>query len=188
MEEHRRLQAAALREEGDAQRAALAGEEAATRFAAAASLYRRSWEAAPPEAWGRLVGHLKTAILADGADEAARFVARRVSASPASPVAAYALALALLVLEQDGAVGTTVTVMRTGGGGFTPAAEALEGLARRDAPGYERALRAILSDFEGREHFVAKVPFADTVAVLEALAEPRGLAVRPASPLLPPPT
>jgi hypothetical protein len=185
VEEHRRRQVEALEIEGEAQRALMAGEDARARFARAAAGYRASWDAAPPDAWGRLVGYVKAAILAEDADEAAGFALRAVGAEPSSPTAAYALALALLATEQDAAVPGAAAVMRPGGGGFGAAADALEALARRDARAYETALRAIVADFEGREHFVAKVPVADTAVVLERLAAPRGMAVEPASPLMP---
>jgi hypothetical protein len=43
----------------------------------------------------------------------------------------------------------------------------------------------VLASFVDRDEYLEGVPVADTVLVLEALAEPRGLAVRPRSPLLP---
>ena len=43
----------------------------------------------------------------------------------------------------------------------------------------------MLADFESRSDFLEDLPVADTVLVLEALAERRGLAVRPRSALLP---
>ena len=43
----------------------------------------------------------------------------------------------------------------------------------------------MLESFEAREVYLEDIPVADTVIVLEALAERRGMAVRPASGLLP---
>jgi hypothetical protein len=44
----------------------------------------------------------------------------------------------------------------------------------------------VLRSFETRTEFLEDVPLADTVLVLQALAEPRGLAAKlPASPRLP---
>ena len=59
--------AAAIGRDGDAQRALLAGDVNVARaaFAEAAELYRRSWEAAQPASYGRLVGMLKSAVLCD---------------------------------------------------------------------------------------------------------------------------
>src|SRR4051794_10124574 len=182
VDEHRALQVEALNAEGEAQRALMSGEDARAEFTRAAGLYRASWDAAPPDAWGRLVGYVKAAVLANDAGEAARFTLTTVGAEPTSPTAASAAALALLVTEQDGSVPAAAALMRTGGGGFVAAADAVEGLARRDDDAYETALQAIVTDFEGRERFVAKVPIADTAVVLERLADDRGMAVRPTSP------
>ncbi|HWT26182.1 MAG TPA: hypothetical protein VN213_21925, partial [Solirubrobacteraceae bacterium] len=55
----------AVAQEARGQRALLAGTPgAAAELRAAAELYRRSWEAAPPRSFGRLVGMLKAAVLA----------------------------------------------------------------------------------------------------------------------------
>jgi hypothetical protein len=43
----------------------------------------------------------------------------------------------------------------------------------------------VLASFESREAYLEDIPVADTVIVLEALAEPRGIAARPRSDLLP---
>ena len=59
---------AAVERDGAAQRALLASDREAARaaFAQAAELYRESWEVAPPSAYGRLVGMVKSAVLAGG--------------------------------------------------------------------------------------------------------------------------
>ena len=62
----------------------------------------------------------------------------------------------------------------------------IESLARGDRAGYRDAVTAIVRDFEGREEHLTGVAFADTAAMLEALAEPRGLAARPSSRVLAP--
>jgi hypothetical protein len=66
-----------------------------------------------------------------------------------------------------------------------PVAEALAALASRDADRYASALAEILTSFETREAYLEDIPVADTVLVLEAFAERRGIAVRPRSRLLP---
>jgi hypothetical protein len=43
----------------------------------------------------------------------------------------------------------------------------------------------VLRSFEERDAYLEDVPVADTVLALEALAERRGVAARPRSPLLP---
>ncbi len=57
---HRDLMLRAITREGEAHRALLAGDrEAATSaYGDAVALYRESWEIAPPECYGRLVGLL----------------------------------------------------------------------------------------------------------------------------------
>jgi hypothetical protein len=75
--------------------------------------------------------------------------------------------------------------MSAGGEAFARAATALAALARGDGPAYATALRAVIADFEARDLHLTGVAIADTALVLERLAEPRGLAQRPSSPLLP---
>ena len=67
-----------------------------------------------------------------------------------------------------------------------PTAAALAALAHREPARYREAVAAVLVEFESRTDFLEDLPVADTVLVLEALAERRGLAVRPVSELLPP--
>src|SRR5436309_5438503 len=98
-----RLLAAALVREAEAQRALLAGDDPAARegFAAVSELYRRSWEAAPPASYGRLIGMVKAAILAGDPDDAAAYALAALGEGAASPAAAYARALACLVTGDD---------------------------------------------------------------------------------------
>jgi hypothetical protein len=77
--------------------------------------------------------------------------------------------------------------MAAGGEAFARTAAALAALAARDEAAYAAALRAVIADFEARDLHLTGVPIADTALVLERLAEPRDLAQRPRSPLLPPP-
>ena len=62
---HRDLMLKAIAREGEAHRAALAGDRAAaaSAYGDAVALYRASWEVAPPKSYGRLVGLLKAAVL-----------------------------------------------------------------------------------------------------------------------------
>ena len=64
-------------------------------------------------------------------------------------------------------------------------ADALLALAMRDREAYAEAIAGVVASFEARTQFLEDVPVADTVLALEALAASRGMAVRPASPLLP---
>ncbi|MDX6538490.1 MAG: hypothetical protein QOI71_100, partial [Gaiellales bacterium] len=100
--------------------------------------------------------------------------------------AAYALALACLAAGDDAGAAAAAEGMASGGEAFARTAHALTGLARGDENAYATALRAVIADFEARDLHLTGVPIADTALVLERLAEPRGLAQRPSSPLVPP--
>jgi hypothetical protein len=89
------------------------------------------------------------------------------------------------VLGDDDAAASAAEGMRAGSQAFGRAADAIEALAGGDAGAYEAAVRAIVADFEGRSEHLTGVPIADTALMLERFAEPRGLAARVASPLLP---
>ena len=149
-------------------------------------LYRASWEAAPPGGYGRLVGMLKAAILRRDAAAAAGYARSALADAIDSPTAAYALALACLAAEDDAGAGAAAAQMTAGGEVFEHTAAAIAALARRDEASYAEALRAIIAGFESRESHLTGVPIADTAIVLERLAEARGIAQRPVSPLLPP--
>lgn len=185
---HRAELASALAYDSDAQRELLAGDVPAARvaFGHAASHYRASWELAPPGSYGRLVGMLKAAILAGPAHDDARFASEQLdSAPPGSPTAAYARALAALVLGDDDTASRLAETMRPGSDAFARAARALAALANRDAAAFGDALAEIVRDFEGRSEHLTGVAIADTALVLRELALRRGLAVSVPSPLLP---
>lgn len=175
----------ALEREAEAQRHLMAGEgEAAADFRAVAELYRRSWEAAPPGAYGRLAGMLKAAILAGQPRSAAAYVRDQLREAD-SPASAWALALAALVEGDDEEARAAARRMAEGDEAFSRAAEAVEALAARDGGRYAEALWAIVVDFERRERHLTGVAIADTALVLERLAEERGIAARPDSELVP---
>jgi hypothetical protein len=186
-ERHRALQQAAVEADAAAQRCLLAGDRAgaAAHLRVAEQRYRESWEAAPPGGYGRLVGMLKAAILRGDAAEAVAYALAALAFGTESPTAAYALALACLAAGDDAAGAAAAEQMATGGEAFERTAAALVALARRDEAGYALALRGVLDDFEARDEHLTGVPIADTALVLERLAEARGLAQHPASPLLP---
>ena len=188
--EHRDALADAIRSEGEAHRALLAGETATAqaRLREAADRYRASWELVPPRSFGRLIGMLKAIVIAgDDARPAARYVREGVAEDDASPPAWYALAIAALVHGDDDLARRAADGMRTGLPPFERAADAIEALARGDADAYAAALRAIVADFEGRDQHLTGVPIADTALMFERLAEERRMAARPVSPLLPRP-
>ena len=167
------------------------GGEAAGWFARSAERYRESFEDAPPESWGRLIGAVKSRILAgdwDGAGADARWALGNGPAQSASPIGRYAAGLSLLVLGENEQAGELAASLRAEPEDSfpRPVAGALASLAAGDAEGYKDAVSRVLESFESREDYLEDIPVADTVLVLEALAERRGLAVRPASGLLPP--
>jgi hypothetical protein len=164
--------------------------EAIGWFARSAERYRESYAHAPAGSWGRPVGAVKARILAGdwaGAETDARWVLEQVPAETASPIARYAVSLALLALADDErAQEETRRLLEAPEDEFPPAvAEALAALATRDSARYAAALGRVLASFEARDAYLEDIPVADTVIVLEALAARRALAVRPRSALLP---
>jgi hypothetical protein len=171
----------ALAAEHDAYVALLRGEPAGQALTTARDAYLASHEQTGPQSWGRLVGALKLAILAgDGVEPIARRALDETEGAP-GPAASYARALGQVALGQRPEVGPLLQA----GDAFERTGRALASLAAGDGKGYRAALREILADFEARGSFLSGVPIADTVMVLEALAEPRGVADHPHSALLP---
>ena len=167
--------------------ALLAGHAAAGADAmrAAAELYRQSWEHASPTSFGRLIGMLKAAVIAGDATSAAAYVRSQLPDPVTTPAASYALAIAALVDGEDAGARSACGGMRGASEAFARAADAIEALADRDADRYAVAVSAIVADFEGREEHLTGVPIADTAIMLEQLAQARGIACRPLSPLVP---
>ena len=172
---------AALAAEADAYRALLAGEDARPALVRARDAYLASHAETGPSSWGRLLGALKMAILAgDGAEAIARRAAGEAREAD-SPASAYARALAQVTLGEA----PDVDAMLAAGEPFARTGRALAALAAGHRPGYAAALAEIVADFEARDQHLSGVAIADTALVLERLAEPRGMAVRPSGPLIP---
>src|SRR4051794_25779480 len=192
-EDHWELMLRAVDREGEGHRAALRGDVVGAQVAywRAVEAYRASWGAAPPEAYGRLIGLVKASVLAGGGggegayaraaggDEAAggapaaadgRGVGGPGGRASGSPAAAYVRAMAALVAGDDGEAARWAEVMRGGSEAFGRAAEAIAALAAGDGPRYHDAALAIVHDFEARADHLTGVAFADTVAMLETLA------------------
>jgi hypothetical protein len=189
-EPHRELMSAAIEHDAAAQRALIAGhrDRARAEFAAAASQYRQSWEAAPPSSYGRLVGMLKSSILAgEGGADAAYALDALAGAPDDSPTAAYARALAALVEGRDEQAATCAGRMRGGSEAFNRTADAIAALAKRDRDAYADAIAEIVNDFERRDVHLTGVAIADTALMLEVLAVRRGIASGVNSALLPTP-
>ncbi len=173
----------AIAADGEAHRALLAGENARTPLRHAADAYRRSWEAAPPRSFGRLVGYAKASILAG--ENPAPYVREQLREEPDSPPGWWALALAALADGDDETARRAADGMLAGSEAFGRAGGAVAALARRDRSAFGEMLGAIVADFEGRDEHLTGVAIADTALVLDRLAERRGLAVHPHSALLP---
>jgi hypothetical protein len=172
---------AALAAEADAYRALLAGEDALPALVQARDAYLASHGETGPRSWGRLLGALKMAILAgDGAEPIARQAVAEAR-DAGSPASAYVRALAHVTLGEV----PEVEAMLAEGDSFARTGRALAALASGDRMAYAAALAEIMADFEARDQHLSGVAIADTVLVLERLAEPRGMAVRPAGPLVP---
>ncbi len=163
-------------------------DEAAAWLGRAADRYRESWQDAPPGSWGRPIGAMKACLIAEdpeGARADGEWALEARAVKSESPIGRYAAALAHLVRGED-AEAARLTSSFQGRDDFPPAiADALAALAANDGGAYERAVRAVLADFEGRTEFLEDIPVADTVLVLQTLARARGLAVPLSSPLLP---
>jgi tetratricopeptide (TPR) repeat protein len=163
-------------------------EEAGTWFARAAERYRRSFADAPPDSWGRPIGALKALVLAGdlpAAEGAARWALDAGAAEARSPIGRYAAALALLVLGRDGEARQHADAIRVRDDFPADVGDALAYISAGDPVGYTEAVEAVLDSFETRDHFLEGIRVADTVLVLQGLAERRGLAAQLSSPLLP---
>ena len=163
-------------------------DEAGEWFASAAERYRESYADAPPGSWGRPVGMIKNRILGGdwtGAEEAARFALGEGAAESESPIGRYAAALALLVLGRDEEARVHADAIRVRDDFPAPVGDALATIAAEDPVGYVEAVEAVLESFETRDEYLEDIPVADTVVVLQALAERRGLAAELSSTLLP---
>ena len=178
----------AIEREGSAQRRLIDGDLAAARteFREVSELYRRSWEAAHAQAYGRLVGMLKAAVLAGGGAEEARYArAALVDADPGSATAGYARAIAPLIAGDDADAEAWARSMRAGDDAFARTAEAISALAAHDEARYAAALDVIVRDFEQRSRHLTGVAIADTGLMLEALAGRRGMTAAIESRVLP---
>jgi tetratricopeptide (TPR) repeat protein len=163
-------------------------EEAGEWFDRAVRRYRESYEQAPPGSWGRPIGALKARILAgdwSGAENEARWALDEGAADADSPIGRYAAALALLTLGRDEEARPVADSIREREDFPHDVANALATLAAEDTLGYTYAVESVLESFEQRDEYLEEIPVADTVLVLQALAERRGVAADLASPLLP---
>ena len=163
-------------------------EEAARWLGHAAARWRESFGDAPPGSWGRPIGAIKARLLAgdaEGAEDAARWALEVGAAEAESPIGRYAAVLAYLVLGEDEQARQPASSLRGRDDFPGDVADALATLAAQDRPGYILAVESVLESFETRDEYLEDVPVADTVMVLQVLAERRGLKADLASSLLP---
>jgi hypothetical protein len=163
-------------------------DEAGRWFARAADRYRESFADAPPGSWGRPIGAVKALVLANNwahAEEAASWALDEGAAEADSPIGRYAAALALLVLGRDAEARPHADAIRTRDDFPNDVGDALAFLAAQDVAGYETAVESVLVSFETRDEYLEDLPAADTVLVLQALAERRGMAAELSSQQLP---
>ena len=164
-------------------------DQAADWFERAAERYRESFQSAPPGSWGRPIGAMKALILAGDwakAEEAARWALEAGAAESDSPIGRYAASLASLVLGRPAEAREHADAVRTREDFPNDVGDALAFLAAEDVAGYETAVESVLESFETRDEYLEDLPIADTVLVLQAVAERRGMAAELSSPLLPP--
>jgi tetratricopeptide (TPR) repeat protein len=163
-------------------------EDAAEWFDRAVRRYRESYEDAPPGSWGRPIGALKARILAGdwaGAETEASWALDEGAAKAETPIGRYAGALALLTLGRDEDARPLASSLRERDDFPGDVADALATLASEDTLGYTYAVESVLESFEQRDEYLEDMPVADTVVVLQALAERRRMAADLKSPLLP---
>jgi hypothetical protein len=177
----------AVTTEAEGHRALLSGDDQNGRdlMRRASALYRESWDAAGPRAFGRLIGMQKAAVIAGDAGAAADYARSELAPEGDSPPSWYALAIAALVVGDDDLARRAAAGMREGPEAFGRAADAIAAVADGDADAYATAVAAIVSDFEQRDEHLTGVPIADTALMLERIAAERGMAARPPSELLP---
>ena len=162
--------------------------EAGEWFLTSAETYRASWRP-PRRGWGRPIGAVKAVIACRRHDRGRRdrdlggVARRRAGGFPDRPLRRCARGSRPRARRRAARLAEGLgedTVFPK------PTAAALAALAHREPARYREAVAAVLVEFESRTDFLEDLPVADTVLVLEALAERRGLAVRPVSALLPP--
>jgi hypothetical protein len=165
-----------------------AGSDAAEWFGRAADRYRESFADAPSGSWGRPIGAVKARLLADdtaGAERDARWALEVGAAGSDSPIGRYAACLALLVLGRDDEAHEAARSIEDRDDFPRDVASALSAIAAADGHAYEAAVVHVLDSFETRDVYLEDVAVADTVLVLQALAERRGVGSPLRSSLLP---
>jgi len=153
--------------------------EAREWFDRATERYHESWADAPPGSWGRPIGILKARILAgdsSGAERDARWTLEQRADDASTPIGRYAAALAHAVLCDWADLRIHADALRQDETFPHDVADALAAVASPDPIAYVEAVESVLCSFEMRDEYLEDLPAADTVLVLQALAERRGIA------------
>ncbi len=154
-------------------------DEAREWFDRACERYRESWADAPPGSWGRPIGILKARLLADdwdGAERDAKWTLEQGAGDAVTPIGQYAAALAYAVLRDWDDLRIAADALRLDESFPRDVADALAFIASPDPVAYVDAVESVLESFETRDAYLEDLPAADTVLVLQALAERRGIA------------
>lgn len=163
-------------------------DEAAEWLRRAAVRYRESWEAgAPADSWGRPIAAMKALLIAgDDASDAAQWALDAGAAEAESPIGRYAATLAYLVLRRDVDARIVAETLVERDDFPRDVADALLMIAGLDRNEYAADVLSVLESFEQRDDFLEDVRVADTVLVLQVLAEARDMAIElPPSETLP---
>jgi len=147
-------------------------------FDRACERYRESWRDAPPGSWGRPIGILKARILAedwDGAERDGKWTLEQGAGRAETSIGRYAAALAFAVLGDWDGARIAAEALRLDESFPSDVADALAFIAAPDPVAYVEAVGSVLESFETRDAYLEDLPAADTVLVLQALAERRGL-------------
>jgi len=164
------------------------GKDARPWLERAAGRWRESYADAPPGSWGRPIGAIKARLLAgdwQGAEEAARWALAEGAGKAESPIGRYAAALACAVLGDWEQARIHADAIRIRDDFPRDVGDALAMIAAEDVVGYTEAIESVLTSFETRDEYLEDVPVADTVIVLQVLAERRNMDAELTSDLLP---
>jgi hypothetical protein len=164
------------------------GEEAGEWFVRAAERWRESYADAPAGSWGRPIGAIKALVIAGDwarAEEEAQWALSEGATQSESPIGRYAAALGYAVLGEWKSARIHADAIRIRDDFPRDVGDALAMIAAEDVVGYVEAVESVLESFETRDEYLEDVPVADTVLVLQALAERRGMAAELESALLP---
>jgi hypothetical protein len=165
------------------------GRDGREWFDRACERYRESWQDAPPGSWGRPIAILKPRIHSEdwaGSERDAAWTLEQEPAQAGSAIGRYAAALAHAVRGDWDELRIAADALRLDESFPAPVADALAFISSPDPIGYVEAVEAVLDSFETRDEYLEDLAAADTVLVLQALAERRGIArAELESPLLP---